>query len=500
MNNQEMINISKKKGFTLIELLAVIIILAIIALITVPIIYNIIENSKKGAAKDSAYGYNDAISKFFIEKLISQHDYTLPDGVYAVNQANGYLVGDNETLEIQFSGRKPTGGSFEFRKNTITQACVKFGDYAVSITNGEVKNVEKASCNGTLIGTSGSEDTQVTTTAAQTIMAKAITESALNEYSDKSTVKVPVTINHPAITENTATGSEIPALTSYRYMGADPDNYIYFNCDTYNESDQNSQTCEMWRIISVENGQLKITTADSIGSMPWDEGYVNHGGNYVNDWATSDLNDFLNGKYLNNGVAINYTKNGTEISIPARTYLFDYTISATGSGSGSGSGANLGKRYSYLNSSTTNMISDTTWYLGGGNDDNITSAQAYALERGNNKYTGDSYTRTTSVIGKVAIMSLSDYGYASSSCYNGTGLNDYYEPTCTSSNWLLNGHHQWLLTPSSDINDHAWYLHSDRLNDSLLYNTIGVRPVVYLNSNITLTGNGTSSEPYKIIK
>ena len=38
-----------KKGFTLIELLAIIVILAIIAVITTPIILNIIENAKKGA-------------------------------------------------------------------------------------------------------------------------------------------------------------------------------------------------------------------------------------------------------------------------------------------------------------------------------------------------------------------------------------------------------------------------------------------------------------------
>ena len=36
-----------KKGFTLIELLAVIVILAIIALITAPIILGVIENAKK---------------------------------------------------------------------------------------------------------------------------------------------------------------------------------------------------------------------------------------------------------------------------------------------------------------------------------------------------------------------------------------------------------------------------------------------------------------------
>lgn len=47
---------SKKDGFTLIELLAVIVILAIIAIIAVPIILGIIDDAKKGALRNTAYG------------------------------------------------------------------------------------------------------------------------------------------------------------------------------------------------------------------------------------------------------------------------------------------------------------------------------------------------------------------------------------------------------------------------------------------------------------
>ena len=46
----------KKKGFTLIELLAVIVVLAVIALITTPVILGVIEKAKKGAFKNSVYG------------------------------------------------------------------------------------------------------------------------------------------------------------------------------------------------------------------------------------------------------------------------------------------------------------------------------------------------------------------------------------------------------------------------------------------------------------
>ena len=489
----------RKKGFTLIELLAIIVILAIIAVITVPIILNIVDDSKKGAAQNSAYGYKDAVNKYYLAKSLNNSDYDIADGQYSIDPQTGYLVG-TETLQIQISGQAPTGGTVQITQNEIASACLEFGEYAVTILNGNVGQATKESCNALNNG-------------AQLIMSKAITETDLAGYADKSTVKVPVIINHPAITENTATGSTIPALTSYTYMGANPDNYIYFNCDTYVEEDQNSQTCEMWRIISVENGKIKITTADTIGSMPWDDG-SNHGGTPVNDWATSGLYDFLNGSYLNGGIAINYTKDGKEISIPARIYFDGYTLSATGSGSGSGSGSgtSLGKRYSYLNSTTASLISTTTWYLGGGAyDSTALSALAYAMERGNEKYTRDGITRTTSVNSKVGIMSPSDYGFASGACYSnvtldydGDGINGYNASSCTSSNWLYNGYNQWLISTHPSSMDAAWFAtdYGDVDTGGYINDTYGVRPVVYLDPNIILSesGSGTSSDPYKIIQ
>ena len=62
-----------KKGFTLIELLAVIIILAIIALIAVPTILNIIDNSKKKALVNSAYGMISAAELYYTEGLLTNN-------------------------------------------------------------------------------------------------------------------------------------------------------------------------------------------------------------------------------------------------------------------------------------------------------------------------------------------------------------------------------------------------------------------------------------------
>ena len=81
----------KNKGFTLVELLAVIVILAIIALIATPIILNVINDAKKQAAKDSFYGYMDAIEKaIIINEVEKKVDFPSPDsnGCYNLKELN----------------------------------------------------------------------------------------------------------------------------------------------------------------------------------------------------------------------------------------------------------------------------------------------------------------------------------------------------------------------------------------------------------------------------
>lgn len=67
----------KKNGFTLIELLAVIIVLAIIALIATPIIFNVIENAKLKSLENSTYGVVDAVRMQYMENLMNSTDGTV---------------------------------------------------------------------------------------------------------------------------------------------------------------------------------------------------------------------------------------------------------------------------------------------------------------------------------------------------------------------------------------------------------------------------------------
>ena len=129
----------KKLGFTLIELLAIIVILAIIAVITVPIILNVIDNAKKGTAKDSAYGYKDAISKYYVSGMLEEEKINL-------NSTYNVVDGKLGEYDIPFSGTKPTSGYLTFENNILTTGCLTIDGYKVTFTNGEVENVIEGEC------------------------------------------------------------------------------------------------------------------------------------------------------------------------------------------------------------------------------------------------------------------------------------------------------------------------------------------------------------------
>ena len=86
---------NKKNGFTLIELLAVIIVLAIIALIATPIIFNVIENAKIKSLENSCYGVIDAVRTKYAEGLLNLNQIT-----------NGNVN------ELTVSGEKPIDGTW----------------------------------------------------------------------------------------------------------------------------------------------------------------------------------------------------------------------------------------------------------------------------------------------------------------------------------------------------------------------------------------------------
>lgn len=283
-------------------------------------------------------------------------------------------------------------------------------------------------------------------TAVDTLLAKVNPEDLDYNSATDTQKKEMWTFSHPE-TEQTE------ALTDYRYIGADPNNYVTFNNET-------------WRIIgvfTVDDGtgkkeeRLKIIRNESIGNMAWDS-------NKTNDWPNATLNANLNsGGYWTNS----------------------------------------------LGSDAKNMIGDTLWYLGGTSNytssTNGLTSHFYSYERGTTVYSG----RDTSWVGKVGLMYPSDYGYATSggsttdrnACLNKELYNwdssDFSD--CKNNDWLYeSSYHQWTITPRAS---NSYYVFRVGFAGYLRYysanKAIGVRPVVFLKSSIKIVdGDGSSSNPY----
>ena len=134
----------KNKGFTLIELLAIIVILAIIAVITVPIILGIIEDASENAAKDSAYGYKDAIDKYYMTANLSNSEIKM-NGTYSINNGivNGAYMDD---VEIPVSGKVPTSGYLTYNNNILESGCLVVDEYQLIYNNGRFLAMGKGNC------------------------------------------------------------------------------------------------------------------------------------------------------------------------------------------------------------------------------------------------------------------------------------------------------------------------------------------------------------------
>ena len=131
-----------KKGFTLIELLAVIVILAIIALIATPIILNMINNARKSASIDSAYGYIEAIEFNNSMAQMDNKKYTL------INDGTDI---DITTIEdkVKLKGTRPTSGSINIEKGKVGSANLCINGYEVNYQNNVATVVKK--CNETIV-------------------------------------------------------------------------------------------------------------------------------------------------------------------------------------------------------------------------------------------------------------------------------------------------------------------------------------------------------------
>ena len=300
--------------------------------------------------------------------------------------------------------------------------------------------------------------------------------------------------SHPA-TEQTE------ALTDYRYIGADPNNYVEFND-------------ELWRIIgvfTVDDGtgkveeRLKIIRNESIGSYSWDNKDTTTGAEAAygkNNWTDARLNYLLNP--------------GHESETADGSLYWNSSSGTCYSGSGNAA-KNCDFTTTGLDSDARDMIGDTLWYLGGTSSyssaSNGLASHWYTYERGTNVYNSSTSPRDTSWVGKVGLMYPSDYGYATSggsTTDRNTCLNkELYNwdsssfSDCKNNDWLYESSYiQWTLSPSASSSGSVFYvIATGYVHCYNAYNSDGVRPVAFLKSNIKIEdGDGSSSNPYILME
>ena len=307
------------------------------------------------------------------------------------------------------------------------------------------------------------------------------TEKVINLYNDGSsinTVNIGGSTSNPQVKLNATQGIMLDNNGDYRYYGADPNNYVTFNGET-------------WRIIgafnNVDDGtgnketRLKIIRDESIGSYSWDSSANTvNSGRGVNDWSKADLMTELNTLYYNStsGTCYNGINNAST------------TCNFTSTG---------------LDSTAISMIDDAVYHLGGSSSySGLYADDYYNAERGTTVYscsTDDgACPRATTWTGKIGLMYPSDYAYAVDlSLCTKDGYN-YGNSTCKSNDWLLYSSSQWTIMPASSDAYIAFYVYSTgRVYNDLVNLAYAARPVLYLKSDVTIVGGeGTSSNPYQL--
>ena len=260
---------------------------------------------------------------------------------------------------------------------------------------------------------------------------------------------------------------------SYRFAGANPNNYVCFGSD-----EATCPTENLYRIIGVIDGKVKLihangATTDMLGT---DEGYVKTYGSSSSYKGNGDLTKI--GIYKWNKTGYNTWSTSTTNTINLNTNYLTYLDSK--------------------NTKWKTMIADTTWYVGGmtyANGAQSNAKTAYNYELGANK------DATTTVNAKIGLMYASDYGFAAAPSAWTTILDNYDDATIKNENWLYIGLYEWTISRGSDVSDSAFGVRGDGyvVWGSVGYGDRVVRPSFSLSSSIKFTsGEGTAVNPIRV--
>ena len=276
---------------------------------------------------------------------------------------------------------------------------------------------------------------------------------------------------------------------SYRYAGANPNNFVCFGSD--------ASPCpidNLYRIIGVfgenyhgANGKqlVKLIKYDY---MTTDE--LGTDGDYTQTYKEWGMDSTYKGTY----------GDGERIGV------YHWNYKATGSVTNTWSTSLLNKtnlNTNFINNIGTtwaNKIATVTWKVGGNTWANIgtkTPSVAYTNEITNPDATKSTDNATT-YSAKIGLMYVSDYGFAASPDAWTLTMSSYNNTTATNNNWMYMGLYEWTISRVAGNSYDAFGVNHDGfVNHSV--NLTGVRASFNLESSVSyVSGSGSMSDPIVI--
>ena len=278
---------------------------------------------------------------------------------------------------------------------------------------------------------------------------------------------------------------------SYRYAGANPNNFVCFGSDT-----SPCPTDNLYRIIGVFGENYHGVTGKQLVKlikydyMTTDE--LGTDGDYSQTYKEWGMDSTYKGTY----------GDGERIGV----YYWNYK--ATGSATNTWSTSLLNKtnlNTNFINNIGTtwaNKIATVTWKVGGNTFANISDvvpATTYQNEIVN-PVTTNTTDNATTYSAKIGLMYVSDYGFAASPDAWTLTMSSYNNTTATNNNWMYMGLYEWTISRYADFSDGAFVVGSDGfVHYGRVGSDFGVRASFSLESSVSyVSGSGSMSDPIVI--
>ena len=272
---------------------------------------------------------------------------------------------------------------------------------------------------------------------------------------------------------------------SYRYAGANPNNFICFGSDATTCPDDN-----LYRIIGVIDGKVKLIKYD---------------------YANSNLLG-TDGDYEGSGYISEYKGKLTNINLYYWNYKNNTTIN-NGNGSNTWSTSLLNKtnlNTNFINNigvTWANKIATTTWKVGGNTQANIEFATPSTVYKNEiiNPVTTYTTDNATTYDAKIGLMYVSDYMYGATpdkwTLIGGDTDSTKNYKAATSVNWMyMGGTLDWTISRNSNYFTGVNVVYFDGIvTSNRASNGYVVRPSFNLESSVKyVSGSGSMSDPVRI--